>query len=379
MLLDKLQSDFLAYETEQGSAHVRVSGRQRLYLLWTFRNFNSLPVKSLNARQQRLVENLYLRNSGCFLPSRPGRDAVVGTVEKFRLTSLGLGTATAKGKNAPPVSSVLTDRKGKVSREQSLPLIGRVAWTKLDLLWASAVPCVLVAIFVWGYIQAPTRWEAASVSSAEPVEQASRSDKAQKPNIQLAVRDGATITALPALLEQVAGSARIDFQAVPIPDARKKQSGQRLSQTDPLANSGITPTAKAARLLSKRESGKGTDSSPGKMSAEISADMAQTVPVRVEVPRPPAKVVYPIYPSTNIHGKVALRAILRADGTVSDVRVLSGELILAEAAVRAVRRWHYVPYYRDGQAVQTETSVNISFIARDAVVISFPSTISLSR
>jgi hypothetical protein len=44
-----------------------------------------------------------------------------------------------------------------------------------------------------------------------------------------------------------------------------------------------------------------------------------------------------------------------------------------------VRRWHYVPYYRDGQAVETETNVNISFIAPDAVVISFPSTISLSR
>ena len=375
MLLDKLQSDLLAYETEQGSAHVRVSGRQRLYLLWTFRNFNSLPVKSLNARQQRLVENLYLRNSGRFLPSHPGRDAVVGTVEKFRLTSLGLDTATAKGKNAPPVSSVLMERKGKVSREQSLPLIGRVAWTKLDLLWASAMLCALVAIFAWGYIQAPTRWEAASASSTEPVEQASRSDKAQKPNIQLAVKDAASITALPALLEQVAGPARVDIQAIPIPDARKKQSGPRLSQTDPRANSGITPIAKAARLLSKRESGKGRDRSPGKMSA----DMAQTAPVRVEVPRPPAKVVYPIYPSTNIHGKVALRAILRADGTVSDVRVLSGELILAEAAVRAVRRWHYVPYYRDGQAVETETNVNISFIARDAVVISFPSTISLSR
>jgi TonB family protein len=354
VLLDKLQSDFLAYETEQGSAHVRISGRQRLYLLWTFRNFNSLPVKSLNARQQRLVENLYLRNSGRFLPSHPGRDAVVGTVEKFRLTSLGLGTATAKGKNAPTVPSVLMERKGKVSLEQSLPLIGRVAWTRRVLLWARAMLCALVAIFAWGYIQAPTRWEAASASIAEPVEQTSRSDKAQKPNIQLAVKDGASITAPPALLEQVAGPARADIQAVPI-------------------------IAKAARLLSKHESGKGRDRSPGKMSAEISADMAQTAPVRVEVPRPPAKVVYPIYPSTNIRGKVALRAILRADGTVSDVKVLSGELILAKAAARAVRRWHYVPYYRDGQAVETETNVNISFIAPDAVVISFPSTISLSR
>jgi TonB family protein len=152
-----------------------------------------------------------------------------------------------------------------------------------------------------------------------------------------------------------------------------------LSQTEPLANSGITASAKAARFLSKRDPGKGRDRSFGKMSAEISADMAQTAPARVEIARPPAKLVYPIYPSTNIRGKVALRAILRADGTVSEVRVLSGELILAEAAARAVRRWHYLPYYSDGQAVETETNVNVSFIARDAVVVSFPSTVSLSR
>ena len=66
-------------------------------------------------------------------------------------------------------------------------------------------------------------------------------------------------------------------------------------------------------------------------------------------------------------------------GPCPRLEVLSGEQILAEAAVRAVRRWHYAPYYRDGQALETETNVNVSFIARDAVVISFPPTISVSR
>jgi protein TonB len=76
---------------------------------------------------------------------------------------------------------------------------------------------------------------------------------------------------------------------------------------------------------------------------------------------------------------VALKAFLSAEGTVSGVKILSGDHILADAAARAVRRWHYAPYYQDGKPVETETNVSVSFIAPDAIVISFPSTLSLAR
>ena len=78
-------------------------------------------------------------------------------------------------------------------------------------------------------------------------------------------------------------------------------------------------------------------------------------------------------------GKIALKAILTTDGAVSDIKIFSGDRILAGAAARAVRHWHFAPYYQDGKAVETETNVSVSFIAPDAIVISFPSTVSFAR
>jgi len=37
---------------------LKPSIRQRLYLLWVFRNFQTLPFKVLSARQQRLIEGM---------------------------------------------------------------------------------------------------------------------------------------------------------------------------------------------------------------------------------------------------------------------------------------------------------------------------------
>ena len=54
---------FLAFDTGRGLAYVQVSGKQRAYLLWTFRNFRSLPLKILNTRQRKLVDNLYRSQS----------------------------------------------------------------------------------------------------------------------------------------------------------------------------------------------------------------------------------------------------------------------------------------------------------------------------
>jgi len=100
---------------------------------------------------------------------------------------------------------------------------------------------------------------------------------------------------------------------------------------------------------------------------------------RIQISRSPARIVYPVYPETNVKGKVALKAFLSTEGTVSGVQILSGDRILAEAAVRAVRRWHCAPYYQDGRPVETETNVSISFMAPDVIVISFPSSLSFSR
>ena len=59
------------------------------------------------------------------------------------------------------------------------------------------------------------------------------------------------------------------------------------------------------------------------------------------------KTAPPVYPAIaakmRIEGSVKLDATIDPDGTVSDVKVVSGHQLLAGAAVDAVKEWKYEP------------------------------------
>jgi hypothetical protein len=58
MWTEKLLSGVLRVLTPLGPRYLKPSIGQRLYLLWVFRNFQTLPFKVLSARQQRLIEGM---------------------------------------------------------------------------------------------------------------------------------------------------------------------------------------------------------------------------------------------------------------------------------------------------------------------------------
>jgi hypothetical protein len=62
MWLEKLSSGVLRVVTPVGPRYLRPSLLQRLYLLWVFRNFQTLPVKVLSSYQQRMLESLWAEN-----------------------------------------------------------------------------------------------------------------------------------------------------------------------------------------------------------------------------------------------------------------------------------------------------------------------------
>lgn len=75
--------------------------------------------------------------------------------------------------------------------------------------------------------------------------------------------------------------------------------------------------------------------------------------------------VRPKYPDVarhaGIEGTVRLRAIIDKDGTVQDVKVISGPAVLAQAATEAVRQWQYAPTLMDGKPVNVVTTVTVEF------------------
>jgi protein TonB len=56
-----------------------------------------------------------------------------------------------------------------------------------------------------------------------------------------------------------------------------------------------------------------------------------------------------------------LAAIISKDGTIKDLRVVSGHPLLAQAAADAVKRWRYKPYLVNGQPVEVQTRVVVTF------------------
>lgn len=63
----------------------------------------------------------------------------------------------------------------------------------------------------------------------------------------------------------------------------------------------------------------------------------------------------------HIQGDVLLRITVDTKGSVADAQVISGDPILADAALSAVKTWKYRPWLLNGEPVQTEFPVTIKF------------------
>jgi len=77
------------------------------------------------------------------------------------------------------------------------------------------------------------------------------------------------------------------------------------------------------------------------------------------------KKVQPSYPpqalAMRMQGAVQLQATINKDGSVSNLKVLSGEAILSRAAMDAVRQWKYKPYFLNGEPVEIQTQIVVNF------------------
>jgi len=77
------------------------------------------------------------------------------------------------------------------------------------------------------------------------------------------------------------------------------------------------------------------------------------------------KKVPPVYPpqakEMRIQGAVQIIAVISKEGNITDEKVVSGDEVLAHAAVDAVKQWKYKPYYLDGQPVAIQTQITVNF------------------
>ena len=73
----------------------------------------------------------------------------------------------------------------------------------------------------------------------------------------------------------------------------------------------------------------------------------------------------PVYPplarAARVEGVVHLRAIISRDGTIMDLKAVSGHPLLIPAAVAAVQRWTFRPTYLNGDPVEVATEIDVNF------------------
>lgn len=77
---------------------------------------------------------------------------------------------------------------------------------------------------------------------------------------------------------------------------------------------------------------------------------------RVNPPYPP------LAKQARIQGLVKLEGIIARDGTVQQLKVLSGHPLLVPAALDAVKQWRYRPTHLNGEPVEVIAPIDVNFI-----------------
>jgi len=339
VFLNRLQSGFLLFETPRGLVRVELSFWQRIYLLWTFRNFRQLSIPLLNPRQRTLVNALFRNNAGVVSNSH-NLLPVIGVVENFVPPPARIEASPAQKKERQE-QVVVQPAKIATKPDPSPSSPPVFAWSMLASTVGALSLCI-ISVFAWHRIQ------------AMPASQADNQPRLQQINGIQINGIAAPNSPHPANPATIAGSttsivpSAITAQLLPAPGAAVM----------PASIAGVIPTKKRAIRVHDAAS---TPNLP--LSGQDSG---------IQASRPPLRFVYPVYPDVRARGVVSLTAGLDSDGAVRNLRVVSGNRVLAAAAVRAVRQWRYRPYLKDGQPVATETNIVISFFSDDAISMSFP-------
>lgn len=356
----------------------------RVYLIWTFRNFRSLPKQVFNRHQQKLLDGL-IRSSTVSPGTRVDRSSLIGTVEQVRLSPPGITQGKAN-RGATPAKSGVAYGSGQVNvrttagrqalgnpaspqttKPQSLMSVSTTRKRNVRannetasflLLGTAALVAVL---FLWH-------------------------------GIRVHVRENQVKTSLTTESKPVARQPQIQNVALPLPAALPtEQLSHSADKTERLPARQFTPPSKSA-------TGTQPVAAPGSFGSSIyeqgqlslAAMLTPTAPgleptrsvkpdtsdVDTTLPRlagpPQFRMIYPTYPETQQSGKVVLTAVIAPDGSVKSITVISGKKIFASAALKAVKRWRYLPYELQGKSVEFQTAIAFEFRGDEVITVSFP-------
>jgi protein TonB len=140
--------------------------------------------------------------------------------------------------------------------------------------------------------------------------------------------------------------------------ARAKTQAQAEESAPSLPSPLAVASANDRNLSGLMASASSSVPRPSLATVRISQGVSQGLLIkRVQPKYPPAAL------AVRAQGAVQIEATINKEGNVTNLKVLSGDPVLARAALEAVRQWRYKPYYLDGDPVEIQTQITVNFKA----------------
>jgi len=415
LLSQKLRSGVLELATETGPLYVAPTLLERAYLLWTFRNFPRLSRLVLNDRQRELIDKLCRASN--LRHHLPADVPILGVIENVTLASQRKSVASAasvvtinstEAQVAQVVGASLKNALARVQGRHPVPGVraaheGVTAVRKDKKNSAQSIsmasPTLVKPAPKWGMREQRPKWLTPAVALSAAVLLLAgfiylRPNRPGPETFRLRLDQSYAPVQMPLTATAEKPTSRGVAEVLPKPSAARAV-GQPSTAAVPLrstprtlpATSTMNKSATPAAVLPfstyaptsrvERPSQPTAIAAPPPEVAPSSGVARETsvnnppAVARIVINAAPVTFGYPVAPKATLLGKVHLRIVIGSDGTVKDVSALSGNPELADAAVKAVRRWKYRPPLMNGQAVEAETNVTINFAGDDAVTIAY--------
>ncbi len=355
-------AELLELRTEAGTVYVRPSRWQRIRLQWAFRHFRVLPPQVLSRGDRRLIEKL--SRSAVVKPNLPvAQSTVFGVVDQGRPKSPASANRVVTLRTARVTTQVFLAKSATPALPNPDSYVGvkqKVAKEAPGGLkdWAIVLVAVCITVILASFSGIPLFSSAGEKenpqTASKPIEPAASHNTPS----DLHPAAISPLRVSPATASLTNGEKPRRWVAPPPPEPTVAQQ-----QHAPLA-AGSVQSVNANRFPIR--------------PVATAPDTIQTVPNTPSAPLerrfvselPQGHFAHPVVSEPNLVGELQLKALIAADGSVKEVTVLSGNPTLAEAAMRAVRQWHYSPNQVAGSPAEVETQIKMNFFGQDAVSIS---------
>ena len=125
---------------------------------------------------------------------------------------------------------------------------------------------------------------------------------------------------------------------------------------EPVSSPGQNAQGAKSGSIGESASGAATASKTSSTRAVVPGNVTAALIVTQTKPEYPPKAM-----ASHVQGEVVLHAVIDKEGKISDVQVLSGDDLLAQSALEAVRQWRYKPMLFDGDPAEVDTTITVTF------------------